>query len=108
MKAGKPCTSQKMAYELVIDSWVQANADLGASPEFLRALRRRRFCEEHGWRGLNTGVAYWDLDEGQSVRIYLHLDGTIVVQKMDAQNLQILFTLPSIHGQPSEIPVQSA
>ena len=108
MKAGKPCGSQKVAYELVIESWVQANEDLGASPDFLRGLRRRRFCPEHGWRGLNTGVAYWDLDEEQSVRIYLHVDGSIVVQQMDAQNLQILFTLPSVHSQPQENPTHCA
>lgn len=103
MRAGKPCGSQQVAYELVLSSWVKANADLGASPEFLRALGRRRLCEEHGWRGLKTGVAYWDLDENQSVRIYLHFDGSIVAQQMDAQNLQILFTLPSAHDHPQEI-----
>lgn len=103
MRAGKPCGSQQVAYELVLSSWVMANADLGASPEFLRALGRRRLCEEHGWRGLKTGVAYWDLDENQSVRIYLHFDGSIVAQQMDAQNLQILFTLPGTHDHPHEI-----
>lgn len=107
MKAGKPCGSQQVAYELVISSWVKANEDLGASTEFLRALGCRRLCEEHGWHGLKTDVAYWDLDEEQSVRIYLHFDGSIVAQQMDAQNLQILFTLPSMHGHPLEISSQS-
>ena len=106
MTAGKPCGSQQVAYELVISSWVKANADLGASPAFLRALSCRRFCEEHGWHGLKADVAFWDLDEEQSVRIYLHLDGSIVAQQMDAQNLQILFTLPSMHGHPLEISSQ--
>lgn len=34
MKLAKPCHTQQMAYELVIDSWVQTNAELGASQEF--------------------------------------------------------------------------
>lgn len=98
LKAAEPCESQQGAYALVIENWVRVNSDMGAPPQFLQALRRRRLCEEHGWHGVGTNVAYWDLDDVQSVRIYLHDDGTIVVQQMDADNLQILFTLPGRVG----------
>ena len=108
MKLAKPCHTQQMAYELVIDSWVQTNAELGASQEFLKALRRRRLCEEHGWRGVNTSVAHWDLDDEHTVRIYLHEDGSIVVQQMDSQNLQILFTLPGHRERLGEVSERCA
>lgn len=107
LEAAQPCSSQQMAYDMVIDLWITVNTELGAPESLVKALRRRSFCQAHGWKGVGTTVAYWDLDEAASVRIYLHDDGAIVVQQMDAENRKILFTQPgtvSVGAAAEKIP----
>ncbi|WP_417284834.1 hypothetical protein [Comamonas sp.] len=96
LQAAQPCSSQQTAHDMVIDLWIAVNSELGAPESLIKALHRRSFSQAHGWNGVGSAVAYWDLDEEASVRVYLHDDGAIVVQQMDAENREILFTQPGI------------
>lgn len=90
----RPCTNAQEAHDVVVGAWLQVHVDCKISPRYLALLENRRLCAEHGWHDLDQPVCYFDGEELPPMRIYLHRDGSIVIQRMQADNVDILFTLP--------------
>ena len=88
-----PCESQDEAFVLLKAEWISVNLQVGASEELIRSIASRRLCLEHGWMGLGTRVAYQDQTHNHQIRTYLHVDGTIVIQRMAPGKEEVLFHL---------------
>jgi len=90
----RPCSSAQQAHDVVVAQWRQVHEDCKISPRYLALLEARRLCPEHGWHDLDKAACYFDSQELPPMRIYLHRDGGIVIQRMQPDNIEILFTLP--------------
>lgn len=95
IEASQPCNSQQDAHDLIMNLWAETNFEGGAPEEFVHALRRRRLCAEHGWQGLGTDVAFAEITASITVRVYLHIDGSVVIQSVEEDAPQILGVLPA-------------
>jgi hypothetical protein len=89
-----PCSSAQEAHDAVAAYWWLVHKDCGSSERHLDNLNRLRLDAAHGWKDLDKAVCYCDGHELPAMRIYLHRDGSIVIQSLDPANLRILFTLP--------------
>lgn len=98
MESAPPCSNQQTAFNLVISEWIEANLSLGVPERFLHRLRGAEFTEERGWKGIGTKVAYWDIEDFQIIRIYLHDDGAIVLQRLEGPRKEILLTRPGLRS----------
>lgn len=94
LEKASPCLNREQAYALVRRTWVEVNASMGAPEEFLRMLEGKALCAEHGWHDLDQRACYWDCRRPHPIRIYLHEDGSIVVQSMRGDVHEILLALP--------------
>ncbi|WP_370681277.1 hypothetical protein [Comamonas sp. GB3 AK4-5] len=90
----EPCTSAQEAHDAVAAYWWQVHKDCGSSAGHLDRLNRLRLNAENGWKDLDKAVCYCDGHEEPPMRIYLHRDGSIVIQSLKPTDLRILFTLP--------------
>lgn len=88
------CSSAQEAHDALLGAWQQVHRDCQSSPRYQAALAKRRLCAEHGWRDLDKAACYFDSDEQPPIRIYLHRDGSMVIQRMEKANADILFTAP--------------
>ena len=95
IEAAQPCHSQQDAHDLIMSLWVQVNLEVGAGEELIQELRMKRLCIEHGWKGLDSDVAFIDLEPNVRVRVYLHRDGSIVIQAIEEHTFHILGALPA-------------
>lgn len=95
VEAAQPCHCQQDAHDLIMNLWAQTNFEGGASEDFVQSLRRKRLCAEHGWQGLDSDVAFADIESSFSVRVHLHIDGGIVIQSIEEDAPQILGVLPA-------------
>jgi hypothetical protein len=88
-----PCTSQEEAFLLLKAEWIAVNLKAGTSEDVVRSIASGRLCLEHGWVGLDTRVAYQDQTCGAQIRVYLHVNGAIVIQRMSQGHEKVLFHL---------------
>ena len=95
VEAAQPCHSQQDAHDLIMNLWADTNLEGGAPEEFVKALRRRKLCAEHGWQGLGSDVAFTEIAAKVSVRVHLHTDGGVVIQSIEEDAPQILGVLPA-------------
>ena len=75
-----------------------------AAPESeLRRIAGRRLVEPHGWKDLDKDPCYLDHDpgNGSALRIYLHRDGGMVIQRLQGDGRQILFSRLGMQLQPA-------
>ncbi|MEG2046901.1 MAG: hypothetical protein RR100_08650 [Comamonas sp.] len=105
LEAAPSCDSAEAAFTLFRDLWVASNVEHDSPSSLLDYLRNRRFCAEHGWQGLSTGVSYLDNSESPDTRLYLHLDGSIVIQRLTPDSNTILFSKP---GRPHKVEKSGA
>lgn len=96
LNKARPCESQQEAFVLLKAEWIIVNLKAGASEDRIRSIASRRLCLEHGWVGLGTRLAYQDHIHHQQIRIYLHMDGAIVIQRMASGREEVLFHLPGV------------
>lgn len=94
LQAAPACSSAQEAHDTLLAAWQQVHRDCQSSPRYQSALAKRRLCAEHGWRDLDKTVCYLDSSEQPPIRIYLHRDGSMVIQRMEKANTEILFTSP--------------
>ncbi|MBP7353283.1 hypothetical protein [Comamonas sp. UBA7528] len=94
LEAAPSCDNAEAAFTLFRDLWVASNEEHASPSSVLEYLRSRRFCAEHGWQGLSTGVCYVDNSESPDTRLYLHQDGSIVIQRLTPDSSTILFSKP--------------
>lgn len=95
VEAAQPCHSQQDAHDLIMNLWAETNREGGAPEKFVQALLRRKLCAEHGWQGLGTNVAFAEIAANVTVRIHLHIDGSVVIQSVEEDAPQILGVLPA-------------
>ena len=88
------CSTAQEAHDMLMAAWQDVHRECQSSPRYQAALAKRRLCAEHGWRDLDKSVCYFDSDEQPPVRVYLHQDGSVVIQRMEQSNIEILFTSP--------------
>lgn len=88
------CDSMEAAFDQFWAQWLQANIDHESPDTLLNGIRNRRLNAEQGWQGVGTPVCYLDCSEMPDMRLYLHSDGTIVIQHMEPGIGSILFSKP--------------
>lgn len=87
------CASREEAYEAILKSWLHINERNGSPVNQIQHILARRMCTEHGWENLHADPCYVDSFIAPAVRVNLHHNGTIVIQRMDCQPPQVLSVL---------------
>lgn len=90
LEAAPICDSAEEAFTLFHQAWLLTNEEHNSPEALLTAWRQQRLCAEHGWQGLNSPVCYRNFDESPSIRIYLHPDGSLVIQRVTPASGSIL------------------
>jgi len=94
LDAATACDSAESAFELLCTHWLETNIEHESPASMQHYIRSRRLVAEQGWKGLETTVCYLDSSEMPSIRLYLHQDGTIVIQRIESSNSNILYSKP--------------
>ena len=85
-------TNRDEAFQAIKTCWSESMLAYGASTEWLHAYLATTMTEECGWRNLDADPCYWDNQYRQSIRIYVHRNGTIIMQRKNSEDPQILFS----------------
>lgn len=94
LQAHPPFSSRDEAAQWLRDTWVDLHIEAGASQRRLRILRGAKVCTEQGWVDVDKKVCYLQSPENPPVRLFLHDDGSIVLQQMMTSRNEILFAKP--------------
>ena len=84
LKHMPPCSSRQEAHDMLLLLWMRICEGAGARRQLLNSMRQRTLCAEHGWKNLDKSPCYWDSETTPGIRIYLHANGTIVIQRQSA------------------------
>lgn len=103
LEAAPACSSRDQAFEQLRTLWLQTHTYFAAPESELRRIAGRRLVEPHGWRDLDKDPCYLDHDpgNGSALRIYLHRDGGMVIQRLQDDGRQILFSRLGMQLQPA-------
>ena len=103
----EPCASRQQAYERLLGHWHAVESSYHHDKEYLDALLHKKMSEENDWHSLDSDPCYWQSPKVPQLRIYVHDDGAIVIQRLGASREgRILFALTS--AQPAFHPPKSA
>lgn len=94
LEARPPFSSRDEAAQWLRDAWVDLHVQAGATPQRIRILRGAKICKEQGWVDVDKNVCYLQSPDNPPIRLYLHADGSIVLQQMMTSQNQILFAKP--------------
>lgn len=83
MEQSPPCKTREEAFELVKKLWIEANLCMEATDEAIQPFRELELCERHGWKDLDRDPCYLPSIQKTNVRLYIHNNGTIVIQRME-------------------------
>ena len=86
-----PCSTREQAFDLYMSSWLQAAMEGGADSDYQSFVQSRRLVQEHGWFNLDGNPCWWDSKSDPVTRIYLHSNGSLVVQLLKTEGREILF-----------------
>lgn len=90
-----PCTTRMQAHDLLLKLWIDVARQTGAPSALLSKMKQRTISHEHGWTRITADPCYWSSSTTPGVRISLHHDGTIVMQRInDASAAEIVFFRP--------------
>lgn len=92
MEKMRPPTSRQAAYATLKSEWRAILLEFGAPRDTLSAFDARTMTAEDGWRGLENDPCYWENRDAEKIRVYLYHNGTIVMQRKNSANPQILFS----------------
>lgn len=94
LEAAPACASREQAFEQLQDLWLQTHIYFAAPESELRRIRSRRMTEAHGWKDLGGDPCYLDRDTDTEagVRIYLHRNGGVIMQRVRGGGSQIMFS----------------
>ena len=103
LEAAPACSSREQSFEQLRTLWLQTHSYFAAPESELRRLAGRRLVELHGWKDLDKDPCYLDHDpgNGSALRIYLHRDGGMVIQRLQGDGRQILFSRLGVQLQPA-------
>lgn len=115
------CNTREQAFELVKSLWIDANLIFETPNHDMRSFTELALHESHGWRDLECDPCYLPNIAGTDVWLYLHHDGTIVIQRMESHSQPILLhklgqgvlarsdsAVSDIHASSAESPATNA
>ena len=76
------------------DAWVQIHIEAGGSKRRIAIMQSARICPEQGWRDIDKDACYLTSPDTPPLRLYLHRDGTVVLQQLCNQRNEIIFAKP--------------
>lgn len=86
------CTSRQEAHDLLLKHWVLICEKNGLPKTQVERMKSHNLSTAHGWHNLDQNPCHWDSNTSPGVRIYLHDDGLIVMQRInDGEQQEILF-----------------
>lgn len=86
------CSSRQEAHDLLLKGWILVCKDQLLPKGLVEKMFFRNLSPKHGWHDLDKNPCYWDSKTSPGVRIYLHDDGEIVMQRInDTGQQEILF-----------------
>ena len=89
-----PFASREEAVAWLRDAWCAIHIEAGASKRRIAIMKSARICKEQGWRDIEEDVCYLESAETPPIRLFLHRDGSIVLQQMFTARSEILFAKP--------------
>lgn len=91
-----PCSSRQQAYESLLAHWHAVESCYLEDKAVLDALLCKKMTPENDWHCLDCNPCYWQSPKAPEIRVYLHDDGSIVIQRLGgARDGGILFALNS-------------
>lgn len=94
LKQAKPFTSRDEAFNWLREAWVAIQQEAGASKRRIALLRDIRICPEQGWHDIDKEACYLQSPDNPPMRLYIHRDGSIVLQQLSTQRNEIVFAKP--------------
>lgn len=86
------CTSRQEAHDMLLKHWILVSHKQLLPEPLIKTMSLRNLSEECGWRNLEKNPCYWDSKTTPGVRIYLHDNGQIVMQRInDGDKQEILY-----------------
>lgn len=86
--------SRDEAINWMRDAWVQIHKEAGASQRRIAIMQSARICPEQGWRDIDKDPCYLTSPETPPLRLYIHNDGTVVLQQICNQRNEIVYAKP--------------
>jgi hypothetical protein len=86
------CSNRQEAHDLLLKVWIQVCKEHLLPKGLVEKMLFRELSAQHGWHDLHKNPCFWDSKTSPGVRIYLHDNGEIVMQRInDAGQHEILF-----------------
>jgi hypothetical protein len=92
LEAAPACATREQAFDQLQSLWLDTHIYFASPEHELRRIRSRRLTEAHGWNDLDADPCHLAPDADPGMRIYLHRDGGIVIQRMRDGHSQIMFS----------------
>lgn len=102
LQKAKPFASREEVVNWLRDEWVAIHMEAGASKQRIAILKSARICKEQGWQDIDKDVCFLQSPEAPPLRLYLHKDGSIVLQQLFTERNEIIF------AKPGKVPVPMA
>lgn len=91
-----PCISRQQAYESLLAHWHAVESCYLEDKAALDVLLHKKMTPENDWHCLDSDPCYWQSPKTPEMRVYIHDDGAIVIQRLGgARDGGILFALNS-------------
>lgn len=94
LEAAPACNSRPSAFEQVHRLWLEVNDASEQPDQDIDAFRRLELTEACGWRDLDRDPCFLSSIEHTGLCLYLHHDGSIVIQDLHGPNQPILLSKP--------------
>lgn len=85
-------TDRETASQLIHSFWRETMMEYGASEKWAREFDATGMTEKDGWKNLDADPCYWDNQYQKKIRIYVHNNGTIIMQRRNSEDPKILFS----------------
>lgn len=102
LQAAPPFSSRDEAAAWMRDAWCTIHIEAGSSKRRIEIMKNARVCKEQGWKDIDQEACYLQSPDDPPVRLYLHRDGSVVVQHMLPKRSVILL------AKPGKVPVPTA
>lgn len=103
LRNAPPFASREEAALWLRDAWLAVHTYAGASKRLIGILKNARVCAEQGWVDVDKDVCYLESPDNPPIRLFLHRDGTVVLQQMRTTRSEILLAKPGKRTKVREI-----
>lgn len=94
LQAAPAFSSRDEAAVWMRDAWCAIHLEFGGSKRRMAIMRGARICKEQGWKDIDKAVCYIQSPDNPPIRLYVHNDGSVVIQHMLPGRSQILLAKP--------------